>query len=101
MKIAAVEKHMDAAYKIVRKELLKRVMTVMRGQPQVEEFCMAMGSWCFHLYNGEQVSDMHSTRKYASAVENIMLEYDDTFKLSGDPIRIRRVGKKFITILNW
>jgi hypothetical protein len=100
MRIAAAEKHLDAAYKIVRKELLKRVMTVMRRNPQVEEFCIAMGTWAFHHYDGFMCY-CHDLRKYATAVDNLMMEYDDTLKLSGDPLKIRRVGNKFIHIKHW
>ncbi len=100
MRIAKVEKHLNAAYKIVRAEMLKRVMTVMRNQPQIEEFCCAMGSWSFHLYNGEIVS-WHDMRSYLVPLDNLIAEYDGTFKLTGDPIKIRRHDNKFATILDW
>lgn len=94
-RIKQVDELLDQAYKLVRQELEKRVRAVLRQNRRAKSFCMAMGSASFNDRNGTPLFEDEAP--YAKPVWDLLDEYNDTFKLTGDPMRIEASAAPVVT----
>ncbi len=82
----------DIAYAAVKREAL----AILQKHPQLTGFCMAMGTACFYDQNGPQ-----DPKHYTKTLLNFIDEFDGELKLTGQPLRFKRVGAKIEFMTNW
>jgi len=109
----------------IDKQLFKRIeelaLKVVKANPEVTGFCMAMGSESFSVdfmetddgYPGElfhKVADLESSEmleyewKHEDAIKEIIYildEYNWNFKLTGEPVRISKVNGEITVDYDW
>lgn len=92
----------------IRKELLaeveKEARKIMKQHPNLVEFIMAMGTCFFVDKNGNNISlttevyknysySWKYTFKYFTKLHKIFDEFDEIYKLSGEPMRFTATSK--------
>ena len=75
--------------KFVKKEALK----VLKKDNDLVEFVMAMGGFFFINKKGDIVSSDDKGGKHFKKLSNFFYDWDNTLKMSGDPMRFRKDGK--------
>lgn len=89
----------DRAYGIARAEQRAIVHRILRKYPSITGYCCAMGTAFFYYADGDPVGDEDPRVAEHTA---FMDEWGDTFKLTGDPIKIdRNSSGAFVTITDW
>lgn len=92
-----VERLLREAEGVALALLEQRARAVLRRNPQLKEFVMAMGSAHFEAHDGEQVGICmspwsHDYRKYTRPVDEVLDDFDDVLKLTGTPMRFTADG---------
>lgn len=91
--LQSAQKHYDEAYSLVRAEVERRARKILKAHPNLTEFSMSMGSWCFWDKDGNSVDGNYSGQKYVKPIADLLGEWDDFMKLTGDPMRITADGE--------
>ena len=83
------------------KELERRARRILKSKPHLKEFICAMGS-CFFTtdniyYSYQGVVDIERYA-YFKTIRDLLDEFDNTFHLSGYPMRFTATGK---TVYDW
>lgn len=86
-------------------EVIVEARKIMTKHSHLVEFLMAMGTYYFIDKNNEIVSTLEEkynpnwtycqvdSKSYFKTLNNFMLVWDDTFKLTGEGIRFKLTGK--------
>lgn len=104
-----IAKHYHAASKLALTLVEKHARQILRDHNKLDEFVMAMGGWFFTYKVGAVDSQgiviepgmdriIHETLDYMEPVTNIMCEWDDYLKITGEPVRFTAHGTR---ITHW
>jgi hypothetical protein len=87
------KKYYHLAVELALLDVEKEARKILREHSHLEEFVMAMGSWCFWTTDGGQVDNYYDF-KYLKPLVDIFEEWDEYLKLTGTPMRFTANGKK-------
>jgi len=103
---AIIAQYVKLANEIAIKEVERLARKTMRDNPEIEEFCMAMGSATFHLskehmespeYEGDSFGHLDDDDPRAKEFYDFLEEWNDMFHINGFPMRIKGANGKLVT----
>jgi len=80
-----VKKHYDMAVEQALLNIEQMARDLMQQYPDLEEFSMSMGDWCFFGDNGDAQYDRNDPR--LQTLNEFISRWDEYLKLTGYPIR--------------
>ena len=106
---AIIAQYVKLANEVAIKEVERLARKTMRDNPEIEEFCMAMGSATFHLdpefqeepgENGfpqDNFGQLEHNDPRAKEFYDFLDEWNDMFHINGTPMKIKGANGKLVT----
>lgn len=103
---AIISQYIKLANEIALREVERLARKTMRDNPEIEEFCMAMGSASFsfskeHMespeYEGDSFGYLDEEDPRVKAFYEFLNKWNDTFGINGTPMRIKGANGKLVT----
>jgi hypothetical protein len=85
-----LESYYDTAFRAGLMIIIKLARQILRENPDLDEFVMAMGSWTFWTHDKESTND--NDDRFHSLL-TFLDEWDDFFRFTGYPIRFTADGE--------
>ena len=101
-RVKGVEYHYRMARKLVLAEVIRMARKILKEHDNLDEFFLVMGSWFFSTKKkraayagGKPCSDTITDVdfKYLAPIGNLISEWDEYLKLTGEGIRFTATGK--------
>lgn len=98
-----IQIHYNRACEIALLEMEKLAREILRKNKTLKEFVNAMGSCFFTTYEGDTIDlweygTSRLTKPSFKKLADLIMEWDDYLKLTGEPMRFTATGEK---ITDW